>query len=62
MIRDLPFSETSLWLMFMCLVDGISVMDCGAEAKRATATGDIVVFGQPDWTPIVHYDLKPDNG
>jgi hypothetical protein len=48
--------------MFNCLVDGISVMDSGAEAKRATATGEIVVFGQPDWTPVVHFDLKPDNG
>jgi hypothetical protein len=37
-------------------------MDNGAEVKRATATGEIVVFGQPDWTPIVHFDIKPDNG
>ncbi len=55
--------ECTLWRIFDCLVDAISVLEFGDEVKYDSVKQ---VAGapnpHPEFKPIVHFDIKPENG
>lgn len=51
-----------LWRIFDCLVDGISAMEWGYELQSNLATGVVEAVQDPDFIPMVHFDLKAPNG
>ncbi len=57
------FLELTLWHIFRCLVDGISVLAYRDEARynrRAGQAVEPVAFNEEDEV-VVHFDLKPGN-
>jgi len=62
MKRGKPFLETTLWRIFECLVDGLSVLQEGAEISIDPVTGVTTPTPVPGWNVLVHFDMKPDNG
>ncbi|CZR55064.1 uncharacterized protein PAC_04950 [Phialocephala subalpina] len=64
--RHQPFSEVTLWLLFKCLIDGISIMENAGAEFTIARDGKTASTGLPKdeidaWDPIVHFDIKPDN-
>ncbi|KAI9047471.1 hypothetical protein LZ554_008190 [Drepanopeziza brunnea f. sp. 'monogermtubi'] len=59
-VEQKPFSELSLWLIFECMVDAICVLANGSEMSE-NRRGDWVSDKIEGWSPIVHFDLKPEN-
>ncbi|RDL42436.1 uncharacterized protein BP5553_02415 [Venustampulla echinocandica] len=70
----MPFEEVTLWRIFDCLVDGITVMSNGSEAVVDSATGNARFSLLParsplrspeaseaKWQEVYHLDLKPAN-
>ncbi|KAE9381085.1 kinase-like protein, partial [Stipitochalara longipes BDJ] len=57
----IPFTELTLFRIFDCLVDGISVLQYGNELLPDGVTTAFYVPPQPYEIPIVHFDLKPAN-
>ena len=60
--RNRQITEISLWLMFDCLVDGISVLEFGAEPAFNGTDNMASVTPTKDWRLKIHFDLKPGNG
>jgi hypothetical protein len=56
--RGKHFQETTLWRIFECLVDGITVLEVGNDW---TASNEPEATPRPGWHHIVHFDLKPGN-
>ncbi len=54
--------ETTLWRFFDCLVDAVTVMEYGNEAKYDPISGEAFVLEVVDWGQVIHFDLKPENG
>jgi len=44
------------------LVDGLSVLQEGAEISIDPVTGVATPSPVPNWNVLVHFDMKPDNG
>jgi len=59
--RAVPFTELTLWRIFDCLVDGISVLQYGNELVPDAVTTQWYIPSQGHEVPIVHFDLKPAN-
>jgi hypothetical protein len=59
--RNRQITEISLWLMFDCLVDGISVLEFGAEPAFNGTDNMASVEPTKDWRLKIHFDLKPGN-
>ncbi|KAI9047476.1 hypothetical protein LZ554_008195 [Drepanopeziza brunnea f. sp. 'monogermtubi'] len=60
--RAFPFAELTLWKIFECLVDGISVLDYDAEVGYDPVTGLAVIpLFDPAGGVGVHFDMKPGN-
>ncbi|KUJ08830.1 kinase-like protein [Mollisia scopiformis] len=57
------FSEYTLWLIFECLIDGISLLEYGEELGfNAVSKQAVIPPLALDWKQgIVHFDLKPSN-
>jgi len=53
--------ETTLWRIFKCLVDGLSVLEFGNEIKWDSVKGEAVSKPRINWNELVHFDLKPPN-
>ncbi|KAJ5037200.1 uncharacterized protein L3040_007380 [Drepanopeziza brunnea f. sp. 'multigermtubi'] len=61
-VHTFPFSELTLWMIFECMVDGIGVLDYGAEVGYDPATGLAVLPAFDAARPVgVHFDMKPGN-
>lgn len=58
-----PFQELTLWHIFRCLVDGISVLTYQGEARYIRAANQAVepVGFDEELDIITHFDLKPEN-
>jgi hypothetical protein len=57
-----PFNELTLWRFFDCLLDGICALEYGYEAHYDMAKEELWPERPKNWVPMVHFDLKPDNG
>ncbi|KAJ5037194.1 uncharacterized protein L3040_007374 [Drepanopeziza brunnea f. sp. 'multigermtubi'] len=70
-IRSVPLTEMTMWHIFRCLADGLSMLEYGAEITTAPnlpptvpptfAAAAPAVTLAPATHLIVHLDLKPDN-
>jgi hypothetical protein len=56
-----PFSELTIWRLFDCLLDGISVLDYGNELVPDGFTNEFYIPQLRSEKEIVHFDLKPAN-
>jgi serine/threonine protein kinase len=56
-----PFSESTLWRIFKCLVEGLSLLQYGTEIATDPKTRGAEVLPLQNWKEIIHFDLKPDN-
>ncbi|KAK0124068.1 hypothetical protein ONS95_009054 [Cadophora gregata] len=62
--RNLPFEELTLWRIFECIVDGLSVLEFGDELiPDQHSLGRFIPKAtfNPALDLVVHFDLKPDN-
>jgi hypothetical protein len=48
--------------MFDCLIDGISALEYGYELQPDVASRSFSAAPLPDFEPLVHFDMKPENG
>jgi hypothetical protein len=56
-----PFNEITIWRLFDCLLDGISVLDYGNELEPDGVTNKFYIPQLRSKEEIVHFDLKPAN-
>lgn len=70
MFRAMPFQETSLWLMFRCILEACMALKTGndepiLDSKTGEYTLDIRQVRNGDaeqaWRPIIHSDMKARN-
>ncbi|CZT46761.1 uncharacterized protein RSE6_07246 [Rhynchosporium secalis] len=64
-LGDLLNQRIKRWRIFECLVDACSVLEFGRELEidLDQSPRSAKAFARPmeDWTPIIHFDLKPEN-
>ncbi len=51
-----------MWLIFDCLIDGASALEFGDEPYYDVKNDTFEIIARDEWKPIVHFDMKPDNG
>lgn len=56
-----PFQENTLWLIFKCLADCLGMLHHGIEFTF-NANREAQVIVKKNNRPIVHFDLKLENG
>ncbi|KAE9381092.1 kinase-like protein [Stipitochalara longipes BDJ] len=56
-----PLREITVWKLFECMVDGLSVLEYGNELTLRSPENSYRATIRENWDPIVHFDLKPEN-
>lgn len=61
LFRQTPFSELTLWLLFECMIDAISVLEYGAEFYEDVDGKQTMKPPSEKWNGVVHFDFQIDN-